>query len=327
MAAAETSRAYRAEMAITDVTEVPSTDERDPATLVPEAVGQVLRLAGTWLAWNGNPRYGDGNAWTPHKALRRICDHLLDHLAEIDAVLAGAATIPDTWHGRAVTLDADGARFTEADLDEATSRLRRYAGLYRLRLAGLSQDELDRPRPGAWTLRQIAHHVAGVVYYAHQLGDLSTHSAATAADAEFVFQEWDRRTRAGDIDGLLELYTPDALLESPLVPRILDQPSGVLHGHDQLRNFFQRGTRARPHEQVRFWRTGHYFFDGRTLVWEYPRATPDGDQLDLVEVMDLSGPRITSHRIYWGWAGAPLLNRADTAAAHAEGSAEIDTGA
>src|ERR1017187_6329484 len=68
----------------------------------------------------------------------------------------------------------------------------------------------------------------------------------TRADAQFVHDEWDRRTRAHDIEGLLELYLPDATLESPLVPRVLDQTSGVLHGHDELRSFFVRGTEGRP---------------------------------------------------------------------------------
>jgi hypothetical protein len=36
---------------------------------------------------------------------------------------------------------------------------------------------------------------------------------------------------------------------------------------------------------------------------------PDGDQVDLVEVMELNGARISHHRIYWGWFGAPLLQR------------------
>ncbi len=275
--------------------------------LVPDAVEEVLRLAATWLAWDGSPRCGEGNVWTPHKGLRRVSDHLLDHLAEINAVLADAPTIPDTWHGRTVTLDTDWARLTEVDLDEARSRLARYAELYRLRLADLSTGDLDRPRPTAWTIRQIAHHVADVVYYARQVGDLTTHHAATNADADFVFTEWDRRTRAGDIDGLLELYTKDARFESPLVARILDQTSGVLRGHDQLCEFFERGTHERPEELVRFWRTGRYLFNGHTLSWEYPRATPDGDQLDLVEAMDLAGPLITHHRIYLGWAGTPPL--------------------
>jgi hypothetical protein len=166
-----------------ELDDVPQTDEREPATLVPAAIEEILRLAGTWLAWDGVPRYGDGNVWTPHKALRRVTDHLLDHLAEINAVLAGAPTVADTWHGRAVTLDTDWARFTEADLDEAESRLRRYAELYRLCITALPELDLDQPRPGAWTIRQIAHHVADVGYYARQVGDLTRHTRASAAPA------------------------------------------------------------------------------------------------------------------------------------------------
>jgi hypothetical protein len=159
--------------ATTETDDTPAVDDRDPSTLIPAAVDEILELAMTWLAWDGTPVLGDGNAWTPLKALRRITDHLLDHLAEIEATLAGQPTVPDSWLGRAVTLESDWARFTEADLNEASNRLSRYAELYRVRLAGLTAAELDRPRPSAWTVRQIAHHVAGVTYYAHQLGDLT----------------------------------------------------------------------------------------------------------------------------------------------------------
>lgn len=131
---------------------------------------------------------------------------------------------------------------------------------------------------------------------------------ATAADAQFVHDEWDRRTRAHDIDGLVELYLPNATLESPLVPRVLDQRCGVLSGHDELRHFFVLGTRGRPNELVRWYRTGEYMFNGRTLIWEYPRQAPDWEQVDLVEVMELAGRKIAHHRIYWGWCGTPLLH-------------------
>ena len=204
--------------------------------------------------------------WTPHKALRRVEDHLLDHLAEIHAVLADAPSVPDTWHGRAVTLDADWARFTEPDLDEAASRLHRHAALYRLAADPLDDKAWDRTRTGAWTIRQIYHHVADVTSYGRQVGDLSRASAATPADADFVFTEWHRRTLAGDIDGLLALYADDAVLESPLVPRILDKPSGILSGHQQIRAFLEHGTRARPHSLARLQRTDRYHFDGRTLI-------------------------------------------------------------
>lgn len=155
---------------------VPETDERDVTTLIPAAVDEVLAVAETWLAFDGSPVVRDGNAWTPHKALRRVTDHLIDHLAEIECRLAGVPSEPDRWHGRRLTLDGDFARFTEADLDEATSRLRRLALYYRSRLAGLSAETLDAEpdsAPGAWTIRQIAHHVAGVTAYADMLGPLA----------------------------------------------------------------------------------------------------------------------------------------------------------
>lgn len=131
---------------------------------------------------------------------------------------------------------------------------------------------------------------------------------ASDEDAEFVFTEWDSRTRAHDIDGLLQLYTLDAILETPLIARILDQRSGVLVGREAIRPFFQQGTDSRPNALVRWYRTGRYHFDGHTLIWEYPRAHSDGgEQVDLAEVMDLQGRQITHHRIYWGWFGTPLL--------------------
>jgi len=59
------------------------------------------------------------------------------------------------------------------------------------------------------------------------------------------------------------------------------------------------------------YRTGAYMFDGKMLIWEYPRQTPDGDQLDLVEVIELDGPLIAYHRIYWGWRGVePVITNA-----------------
>jgi len=138
--------------------------------LVPAAVDEVLTLAQGWLGWDGRPVHRDGNAWTPHKALRRVADHLVDHLAEMECRLAGLPTVPDRWHGRAVTTDADFARFTEVDLDEATSRLTRLAACYRARLRGLDEAALDAD--GAWPLRQLVEHVSEVTYYARMMDQI-----------------------------------------------------------------------------------------------------------------------------------------------------------
>jgi len=152
----------------------PDIDDRDVATLIPDAVTAVLDTAGTWLGWDGRPILRDGNAWTPHKALRRVADHLLDHLTEIECRLAGRPTVPDHWHGRRVTTDADFARFTEVDLDEATSRLTRLAACYQARLGSLAAQTLDaRPDEATWTIREVVHHVSNVTYYADMVGRLT----------------------------------------------------------------------------------------------------------------------------------------------------------
>jgi hypothetical protein len=150
---------------------------KNPASVVVTSVDQCLELAATWHAWDGRPiaRAIDDrpSTWTPHKALRRITDHLVDHLHEVEALLAGAAPIPDEWHGRMVTLDADWARFTELDYDEASSRLRRLARCYLLRYDTAGPDAWDAPRGEAWTLREIAEHIAEVTFYAEQVGRMT----------------------------------------------------------------------------------------------------------------------------------------------------------
>jgi hypothetical protein len=157
----------------TEPSEYPPVSDADMVDMVEKAVFHVLDVAETWLAWNGAPVHADGNTWTPHKALRRVTDHLIDHLAEIQCRLHGLATIPDRWHGRKLTLDADWARFTEADLDEATSRLTRLAVTYEAVLSGLDDEQLDhRPDQRTWTIREVVHHVSNVTYYADQVGRL-----------------------------------------------------------------------------------------------------------------------------------------------------------
>jgi hypothetical protein len=72
-----------------------------------------------------------------------------------------------------VTLDADWARFTELDLDEARQRLRRLGRTFALRLDAAGPDAWDLPRGENWTLREIAEHLTGIRWYADQVGRLA----------------------------------------------------------------------------------------------------------------------------------------------------------
>jgi hypothetical protein len=146
----------------------------------------------------------------------------------------------------------------------------------------------------------------------------STRREATfMADCERIHREWHERAKARDTEGLLALYAADAVFESPLVQAVLDgRPTGALRGHRELRHFFEEGARRRPNELVRWYRTDTWLTDGeRLLVWEYPRAAPDGDQVDLVEVMEIADGLIQHHRVFWGWFGTALLTRSAVAKA------------
>ncbi|PWK47426.1 hypothetical protein BC793_10736 [Actinoplanes xinjiangensis] len=155
------------------MSDVPTTDDRDPAAVVTGMINQVLDLASTWTAWDGKPIPIDDRVYTPHKALRRVTDHLIDHLAEIEARVAGAPTIPDHWQASASTTAADLAPFTTEDLDEARSRLGRLAQIFELRLGKLTVPELDLREGDAWSVRQIAFHLEISLYYATAVGRLS----------------------------------------------------------------------------------------------------------------------------------------------------------
>jgi hypothetical protein len=154
------------------MSDTPHTDTRHPADVVTGMVSRVLALAETWPSWDGVPRQADDRVHTPHKAVRRVTDHLIDHLAEIEARLAGVPTVPDAWHASATTTPGDLAAFTGEDLDEARSRLTRLAQVFDVRLRALSDARLDQRDGAAWSLRQVAFHLEESLYYAEAVGDL-----------------------------------------------------------------------------------------------------------------------------------------------------------
>ncbi|MCJ2096716.1 nuclear transport factor 2 family protein [Methylobacterium sp. J-072] len=128
------------------------------------------------------------------------------------------------------------------------------------------------------------------------------------ADIRRIYERWHETVLNRDIDGLMALYAEDSILESPLVLAESGiDASGILTGKPAIRRFFAASLRKPGSALGRWYRTGTFFSDGRQLTWEYPRATPEGDQVDLVEVMDLAAGLIAHHRVYWGWVGFRAL--------------------
>ena len=122
-----------------------------------------------------------------------------------------------------------------------------------------------------------------------------------------IYEKWHKYAKERETKALIELYAEDAVFESPLVPILMNKDSGILRGKTEILAFLNEGTRHRPNELVRWYRTGKYFITGDVLVWEYPRQTPDGEQVDILELMEIRDGLIVNHRIYWGWFGTQML--------------------
>jgi hypothetical protein len=130
----------------------------------------------------------------------------------------------------------------------------------------------------------------------------------TEAQIRHVYEQWHATVVNRDLEGLMALYADHAILETPLILAALrDRTEGILRSKAAIRTFFEAGLRKLPGELGRWYRTGTFFANGRQLTWEYPRDTPQGDQIDLVEVMDIEDGLITHHRVYWGWVGFKSL--------------------
>ncbi|MFJ3669017.1 hypothetical protein ACIPSE_21460 [Streptomyces sp. NPDC090106] len=175
----------------------PPPPSRLSAGAVTGMVEHPLTLDGTWTRWDGRPittapiatapiatapiatvliTTADGRAYTPHKAIRRVADHLVDHLvdhpAEPEARLAGDDPRPDHRHASAVTTEADLAPFTPADVDEARSRVTRRARNGANGLDARGARPLDASSDQCWTHRQLALHLlAESTYHADAVGD------------------------------------------------------------------------------------------------------------------------------------------------------------
>ncbi|MFE9646166.1 hypothetical protein ACFYO0_19090 [Streptomyces sp. NPDC006365] len=81
----------------------------------------------------------DDRIYTPHKAIRGIADHRVDHLA----------------------------------VSEPRSRLTRLARIWAKRLGTLTPEQLDHSPGDGWTIRQPAFHLTKSTYCADAVGDLS----------------------------------------------------------------------------------------------------------------------------------------------------------
>jgi hypothetical protein len=136
--------------------------------------------------------------------------------------------------------------------------------------------------------------------------DNTPKKGASRVEIEALTHTWEQALAAHDVEGLLACYAPDAVLESPVVAHITGG-KGVCRGHEELRPFLTEVVARTP--EIRTYHRAGFFTDGRRATWEYPRQTPDGEQMDFVEVMEIEDGLIQAHRVYWGWRGMDVLTK------------------
>ncbi len=133
------------------------------------------------------------------------------------------------------------------------------------------------------------------------------HNKSYKNHAERIYYEWDKAWRENDIEAFLALYTSDAIVESPVILHLLGEGSGICHGKAELRDIVELAIKRKPRKIRQYYRTG-YLSNKNQVMWEYPRNTPDGEQMDFVEIMDLNDDGLIQyHRVYWGWRGFKVL--------------------
>ena len=165
--------------------------------------------------------------YTPRKPLRRVLDHALDHLNQIEQWRRwrheGVVPTPtDGWVGSTVTLPEDRLPLTPSDLEAWLWRIDLAMGLMVQRASRLGDEELDwQPPDGGWTLRRVLHHVArSEVLYATSFDEaLPEDPVARYAEADARLGEGlvVARERAGDPsvvfpDPYGTFFTPDGVV-------------------------------------------------------------------------------------------------------------------
>jgi len=180
------ARSHLARLTVHDAArEIPSVMTNELYTRLTDARPAPLSASG------GVHRY----TYTPRKVLRRVLDHTLDHLNQIDQWLAwrndGKVPTPtDGWVPSTVTLPGDLLPLSQPDLAAWLWRIDQSARLLVQRAAGLTEAELDwEPPHEGWPLRRVFHHVArSELLYAAALDE-----ALPEGDARSRYEEACRR--------------------------------------------------------------------------------------------------------------------------------------
>ena len=118
----------------------------------------------------------------------------------------------------------------------------------------------------------------------------------TVEQVEQIIGALDAAASRNDVEGTVALFAPDATVESPAIPRLLNRQEGVCRGQDEIRDLvralIRRGKPWGRHQPP--------LIRGTTVAIEYMRASSDSEQFS-VDVIELRDGKIQSLRAYLGW--------------------------
>lgn len=68
----------------------------------------------------------------------------------------------------------------------------------------------------------------------------------TDKEAHEFAKHWVQAWNSRNLDEIMSHYAPDVVLVSPVAAKILNDPSGKVHGKNAVRAYFSRGLEAYP---------------------------------------------------------------------------------
>lgn len=172
------------------------------------------------------------HSYTPRTILRRVLDHALDHLNQIDQWLAwqqqGIVPTPtDGWASSDDTMPEDFQPLSSKELQSWLWRIDLSLGMVAHRAGQLSEQQLDwTPSGGGWSLRHVLRHLAFVeAYYAIWLDEPLPDSARERyQEANARFERQLRQTLTSSAQpGELFLLSDTLLTAEQIVQLVLTE--------------------------------------------------------------------------------------------------------
>jgi hypothetical protein len=116
-----------------------------------------------------------------------------------------------------------------------------------------------------------------------------------SANRPRIHHAWNDALAVRNVEAITALYADDATIDSPLVRYLLGSDEGICRGRASIRAFIPLVSKHQPEE--RRTHRNPVFTDGHAMMWEYPRETPEGDQMDFTEIMEIRDGFIWRHRV------------------------------